>query len=478
MNKLARAIIPVFFCCFPIAIFAQYSNQQIDSLLNVAGPAYRKVGDFNKLLSTYQKILVAAKQNQYAKGIRYSYYYLGNVYRILSRHKQSILYLDTCMNLNKGLGDFQLESQVFAEFAQNYIELSYFYKTIQYCNKGLQSAANIKEDSLRVPVSAYLYGVLSNAYERIKKPDSSFVVSKAAYRLKRTPFFALKVAKLFLSYTVHIDSARIYLDEANRLWNTGKYPIHQKSLLLRIEGLYAFNTDSYEEAIENYKKSIEISHRLENITEEKATYRLLYEVYQTVGDEKGKREALEQYVLLNERVEAEMKISREMQVDKWLEEQQQNSSNRLRKSYLIILLLIVVASGLFFYLRHRTRLRLKVKDSQLEVHKLQHESLLKKVNESFDELLVMAKDNHAQFWTRFQEIYPLFAQRLLHVNPKLKSSELTFCAYIYLGFTTKEIAEYTFKAIKTIEGNRYNIRKRLSLSPDIDLAVWIKNTVA
>lgn len=51
---------------------------------------------------------------------------------------------------------------------------------------------------------------------------------------------------------------------------------------------------------------------------------------------------------------------------------------------------------------------------------------------------------------------------------------MKLCAYLYLGFTTKEIAAYTFKAIKTIENNRYHLRKRLGLSPglDITLSLW------
>ncbi|OPB88678.1 helix-turn-helix transcriptional regulator [Elizabethkingia ursingii] len=94
--------------------------------------------------------------------------------------------------------------------------------------------------------------------------------------------------------------------------------------------------------------------------------------------------------------------------------------------------------------------------------------------DSITEILNIAQQSPNHFWIYFQEIYPQFCIKLLKINPNLKVSELTFCAYIYLGFTTKEIANYTFKAVKTVENNRYNIRKKLKLSPDVDLTVWLR----
>ncbi|WP_278551229.1 helix-turn-helix transcriptional regulator [Elizabethkingia bruuniana] len=93
----------------------------------------------------------------------------------------------------------------------------------------------------------------------------------------------------------------------------------------------------------------------------------------------------------------------------------------------------------------------------------------------FSEVLHMAETNSPYFWVYFQELYPQFCIKLLDINPTLKVSELIFCAYLYLGFTTKEIATSTFKSTKTIENNRYNIRKRLQLLPNEDLALWLRN---
>ncbi len=72
----------------------------------------------------------------------------------------------------------------------------------------------------------------------------------------------------------------------------------------------------------------------------------------------------------------------------------------------------------------------------------------------------MVKDNAPEFWNSFQTIYPDFTGKMLKIDPKFKTSELILSAYLYLGFTTKEISQYTFKSVKTIENNRYNFRKK------------------
>ena len=87
----------------------------------------------------------------------------------------------------------------------------------------------------------------------------------------------------------------------------------------------------------------------------------------------------------------------------------------------------------------------------------------------------MAKNNHPNFYTRFQEIYPDFQEKLLSINPNLQNSELVLLAYIYLNFETKEIAAYTFKSEKTIYNRRYNLRKKLNISSLEDLCIWLKS---
>lgn len=100
------------------------------------------------------------------------------------------------------------------------------------------------------------------------------------------------------------------------------------------------------------------------------------------------------------------------------------------------------------------------------------EFLLKqKSNETFDTLIRLAKNNSPEFWAYFQENNPDFSRKLLEICQNLKTIELILCAYIYLGFNTKDIAEYTFKAVQTIKNNKYNLRKKLSITTKDDMVI-------
>ena len=88
-----------------------------------------------------------------------------------------------------------------------------------------------------------------------------------------------------------------------------------------------------------------------------------------------------------------------------------------------------------------------------------NKELQEKANEYFEEITQLAKSNSPAFFARFQEIYPNFVSEILKAEPKFRVSELTLCAFIYLGFKTKEIVEYTSTSIYTVKSRKTNLKK-------------------
>ena len=128
---------------------------------------------------------------------------------------------------------------------------------------------------------------------------------------------------------------------------------------------------------------------------------------------------------------------------------------------------------LFFYQKRKKELYITT--SAIKKYKEKTNNLEKKVNESFIEIINLAKENHPNFYTRFQEIYPDFQRKILEINPNLQNSELVLLAYIYLNFETKEIADYLFKSPKTIQNRKHSLRKKLQIPSSEDIYVWLKN---
>ncbi len=134
---------------------------------------------------------------------------------------------------------------------------------------------------------------------------------------------------------------------------------------------------------------------------------------------------------------------------------------------MFILLLSVVACVVFIFLF----LRYYKKHGSKELHKIDIPQKLPVQECIFKEVIQLAKENNPEFLTRFNEYCPHFSEELLKVSV-LKISEIRFCAYIYLNFSTKDIAEYTHTSVRTVQTRKYNLRKKLSIPGDMDIYVW------
>ncbi len=84
-------------------------------------------------------------------------------------------------------------------------------------------------------------------------------------------------------------------------------------------------------------------------------------------------------------------------------------------------------------------------------------------------------DVWSSFKTLFEEIHPTFYDNLLAKHPNLTSNDLKLCAFIKLGFNTKEIASIAHKSIRTIESSRLKLRKNFNLPSNTRLGNYIKS---
>lgn len=88
------------------------------------------------------------------------------------------------------------------------------------------------------------------------------------------------------------------------------------------------------------------------------------------------------------------------------------------------------------------------------------------------EIVDLAKDNSPRLLNTCRSVFPSFFENLKLINPDLKKSELIFCVYLKLDFSTKEIAIYTFVTPKAIQNRKNRIRKKLNIASDVDIYKW------
>jgi DNA-binding NarL/FixJ family response regulator len=83
------------------------------------------------------------------------------------------------------------------------------------------------------------------------------------------------------------------------------------------------------------------------------------------------------------------------------------------------------------------------------------------------------EDNWEQFETHFNQIHQDFLIRLRKEFPQLTPSDIKLCAYLRLNLSSKEIAQLLNITLRGIEASRYRIRKKMNLSPDVNLTDFI-----
>lgn len=78
-----------------------------------------------------------------------------------------------------------------------------------------------------------------------------------------------------------------------------------------------------------------------------------------------------------------------------------------------------------------------------------------------------------EFEVRFQQVYTGFYKKLSGSFPDLTPNELRLCAFFRLNMTTKEIAAITYQSINSLTMARYRLRKKLGISSDENLVVFL-----
>jgi len=78
-----------------------------------------------------------------------------------------------------------------------------------------------------------------------------------------------------------------------------------------------------------------------------------------------------------------------------------------------------------------------------------------------------------EFETRFVNVHKDFFDALNKINPNLTPTEIKICSFIRLNMTSKDIAILTNRSLRTIEGNRTSIRKKLNLNNTDSLTKYL-----
>ena len=239
-------------------------------------------------------------------------------------------------------------------------------------------------------------------------------------------------------------------------------------------GDYHNQTGDTKKALEFYLKSVENYDSLQ--VEDPAivkVYKDISDIYAKMGNKEKENFYLKKYSEANSEVQQSKAENTNEAVKMIVKEKDEKFNAFQSKSFLtiggIVLGVAALIFGLFFWYKKTSKKTEEIISQKEE----ENHDLLQKVNESFEEVVELAKENSPEFLTRFQEIYPEFTHKLKEIYPEISSDDIRFCALLKLNFSTKDIAEYTFVTVRSVQTRKSRLRKKFNITSDEDIYLWM-----
>jgi tetratricopeptide (TPR) repeat protein len=461
------------------------SIPEIDGLLDSVHHYYKNV-DFDRSYNLANKTLVLSKEIKYKKGIAESLIFLAQNYSGLGEYKKSQEYLLRAEKVVNELNDFYLLFNIHRIKGRNYGEMSLHNKSLAQFKKSLELIPFVdKNPKEKDYLKCITYENLYIIYEDIGNEDSAyyymnlnkFLVDKIdpnlSYMSKTTLHTFL--AKYFTKVEKY-DSALHYFQSSEKIAKEFNFPY--TSFNDETWGDYYSKRKNVSSALTKYLAAAKNYEDLKNLNSLPKLYNKISLAYQELGDYENstlyKNKTLEIGVkIYDEKFEAiNMELSN-------LETEKVKGIGLLKiLQYSLLGLLLMVGTYILYRFWNYKK---KSKTLNKEAQKERDESLenSEEVNSEIpkrelDEIIQLAKENHPEFLAKFQDLYPNFTRNLLGIQPNLQNSELTFSAYLYLNFSTKDIANFTSTSPRTVQTRKYNLRKKLQIPTEDDLYIWIR----
>jgi DNA-binding NarL/FixJ family response regulator len=80
-------------------------------------------------------------------------------------------------------------------------------------------------------------------------------------------------------------------------------------------------------------------------------------------------------------------------------------------------------------------------------------------------------------WLEFYQSFIIehrdFVKALMEAHPNLSSAQYKVCAYLHAGFSTQKISEELALSLRSIENQRYRLRKKFNLRSEEKLEAFL-----
>ncbi|BAP30476.1 uncharacterized protein CHSO_1439 [Chryseobacterium sp. StRB126] len=444
---------------------------------------------YNGVLKICTEIYNQSKSIGYDKGTVNGILGMVGVYIEQQNFEKALKILPEGLAISEKAEDYSMWSNLLLMEGTTFAGLGYDKKSRKSLNKALYIIDHFHVEKDKYFIKSSVYNIIAlNMRENSRSSADSirFYLQKAYNESKKIekkkPDDILRIA----AFTLNLALACI---DQNKLTEAEKY-LHEFEGWMKYENNKSYfiffyeykgkienKKRNYEKALRYFNKSIQFIHEYDVFSQElKEIYNGVSESYLGLKDYKNQALYLSKVQKITDSISAVEKKTLDNTISK--QGKTENNTND-KTNYIIstVLFFMSICTTIFFVFNKKYRDRTNQKNRILTVKEI---NLPEQKKQDIDiknlkELIELAKSNDKSFHLKFSEAFSTFNQRLLEINPQLTYSDLEYCALIKLKFDTKEIATFKNISISSVVSKKYRIRKKLNISTDENMYIWMLN---
>lgn len=462
---------------------------EIDSLLDKAWEHHTSI----QLIPSLEDALEAldlANKHKYDKGKGEAHFMAADALINIGLLKEGLKHLDDIKKTEYYKKRPIVQSEIYRLKAKSYFKLQLYQLALREYQEQQKLIESLEGEKKTMSL-LYLYSNLTYIFKQMAEMDS--VEKYSLLQLDLLHALKEKDKNVGLQYVnayddlgwlfinkKNYDEAQAYLDKA--LLTVEKYNIPIFFNTMTFYGNLEKKRGNYEKAAAYYDNAIANTIQIGDRDALRDQYRQLSDFYRDyLLDEEKANHYLLAYSRLNDSLERENRQVVDTALRQVLnakDNQENIKKNRYAAIIGTILIFVVVAFIYLFWRARNNRHVLREKDIILHEKESVNKALNKTIQENkFNDLLTLAKGNSPEFLILFTELYPEFIQALKALDPKIRNTELEFCAMAFLNFSTKNIAEYTFVTTRAVQVRKNRFRKKFGIPSDVDFNIWMREQV-
>lgn len=481
MNKI---ILFSFIICCSELFSQRYTERNIDTLLMKTNEVLRTRISDDDLIRWNKGIIKEAVRIGYREGEAMGYVNIANRYIFGGDLKKGLEYLNKAEDISGKSNNNFLFGKINQEYAQVYSKMDVSKLALEYNSKAMEYGLKLRKDNRDCRLFLrYVYSTRSVFMYKVDRPDSGIIYLHKAMKIEANPLDVANVAHHYTVFEAKPDSARYYFQKAFVLLETKKFKHNkfQRAVVLQNYGIFLNSQGKISEAIDTITKSIGFAKQVNRPKLILGNYKELSVLYKKKGNPDKENEYLNKAISLQDSLDANQNQAVNLSInklnkDREKEKVQFKSQNNTTLWYSGILMLLIILVTIYFYLHVRKKKK-KLAESEKIIFEIGKETthLKRKLSENYENVIQLAREKKADFFPKFQEAYPELFRELLKINPNLSKSDLTFCAMIWLGFSSKEIAQCVSMEHRSVQTKKYRIRKKLNLESETNLYLFFRS---